>query len=112
MPLDEHLLRNKQIPASAKAVSGGFLYATNQRGIRYQKGMLNKKVLLLIVLGIFFIVMGVILYQLNSMAASLTFLAALVIILSIILILIGFIGSFRTKSERHTLHIETQIHNA
>ncbi len=42
MPLDDHLLRNEQILASAKAASGGFLYATNQRVIKYNKGLLSE----------------------------------------------------------------------
>ncbi len=82
MPLDDHLLKNEQILASAQSVSGGFLHATNQRVIRYDKGTFNEKVeslsyshivaasyqrvslLWVSVLGIFFIIFSVILYSL------------------------------------------------
>lgn len=44
MTLDDHLLRDEQILASVKAVSGGFLYATNQRVIIYKSGLFGEKV--------------------------------------------------------------------
>ena len=48
MTLDDFLLRDEQILASAKAKEdewsrGGTLYATNKRVIRYNKGILGEK---------------------------------------------------------------------
>ena len=40
MPLDDFLLRNEQILATAKGVQETQLYATNLRVIKYQKGWL------------------------------------------------------------------------
>ena len=43
MPVDDFLLRDERILASAKAHSNASLYATNKRVIRYEKGLFNEK---------------------------------------------------------------------
>lgn len=43
MPIDDLLLKDERILASAKASEGGTLYATNKRVIRYQKGFFGEK---------------------------------------------------------------------
>ena len=43
MPLDDFLLRNEQILATAKGVQETQLYATNLRVIKYQKGWFNER---------------------------------------------------------------------
>ncbi len=42
--IDEHLLRDENILASAKGLSSSKLYATNKRVIRYEKGLFGEKV--------------------------------------------------------------------
>ncbi len=42
--IDEQLLRDENILASAKGISSGRLYATNKRVIRYEKGLFGEKV--------------------------------------------------------------------
>jgi hypothetical protein len=44
MPVDNHLLRDERILASAKATGKATLYATNKRVLRYEKGYFNEKV--------------------------------------------------------------------
>jgi ribosomal protein L40E len=44
MPIDDHLLRDEKILASTSGVGKATLYATNQRVIRYEKGLLGEKV--------------------------------------------------------------------
>jgi hypothetical protein len=44
MSLDNYLLRDERILASAKSSSNATLYATNKRVIRYEKGYFNEKV--------------------------------------------------------------------
>jgi len=43
MPINDLLLKDERILASAKASEGGTLYATNKRVIRYQKGFFGEK---------------------------------------------------------------------
>lgn len=43
MPVDDFLLRDERILASAKAYSNANLYATNKRVIRYEKGFFKEK---------------------------------------------------------------------
>jgi len=43
MPIDDHLLRDESILATANAI-GATLFATNKRIIRYEKGFLKEKV--------------------------------------------------------------------
>jgi len=43
MPIDDLLLKDERVLASAKASEGGTLYATNKRVIRYQKGFFGEK---------------------------------------------------------------------
>jgi len=43
MPVDDFLLRDERILASARAGSNATLYATNKRVIRYEKGFFNEK---------------------------------------------------------------------
>src|SRR5579885_2814976 len=44
MPIDDHLMRDEKILASTSGVGKATLYATNQRVIRYEKGLLGEKV--------------------------------------------------------------------
>lgn len=44
MPIDEYLLREENILASAKGVSSSRLYATNKRVIRHEKHLFGEKV--------------------------------------------------------------------
>lgn len=43
VPLEDHLLRDERILASARAASGGVFYATNQRILLYKEGMLSEE---------------------------------------------------------------------
>jgi hypothetical protein len=108
MPLDDHLLRNEQILASAKAASGGFLYATNQRVIKYDKGLLREKVQSLsyshivavsyekqsllgaLVAGIVSIIVGILLYTIIPAGLRKEFPLGIIFdILCLVLVLVG-----------------------
>lgn len=44
IPIDKHLSKDEKILANARANSGGILFATNKRVVRYDKGFFREKV--------------------------------------------------------------------
>lgn len=106
MPIDEHLLRDERILASARASSGGILYATNKRVIRYERGFFRENVdslhyshivgaslesqsyIWLVVIGILLFIGGV---SLLSYVPTLGSISAILLLFGIVLAAVGFL---------------------